>query len=220
MFCLYLLSLIGSVHYSDDLTHVFESIYETCEWGKNELLEGTSGSGSEFKNVQPYFNFLQTFLKENKIQSVVDAGCGDWQFSQFINWSGINYQGFDASKTVIKKNQEKFASKTITFVHGNFLERDLPKADLLILKDVLQHLSSKNIKKAISQFKNYKYVIVVNDVDPINLSAPNIEIKDGQYRPLDITSAPYNVKAEKVLTYKVPHSHEVKQTLLIKDITP
>ena len=35
----------------------------------------------------------QQFLKDNAIRSVVDAGCGDWEFSQAIDWTGIDYKG-------------------------------------------------------------------------------------------------------------------------------
>jgi SAM-dependent methyltransferase len=212
-----LVSLLLSVHYSNDLTEVFESIYQTCEWGADKNSEGTSGSGSEFNNAKPYFYFLRDFLADNSIKSVVDIGCGDWQFSRLIDWSGIEYTGFDASKMVVDKNQKQFEKDNIKFIHGNFISMPLPKADLLICKDVLQHLSIDNVHQAIKKFKDYKYVIIVNDVDPVTYTAVNAKIKDGQYRLLDITQAPFKVKGVKVLSYKAKTSHEVKQVLLISN---
>jgi len=209
------LSLVLSINYSSDLTQVFESIYETCEWGVDKNFNGTSGSGSEFVNVKPYFYYLSDFLKENNIKSVVDFGCGDWQFSQFIKWDDIKYTGFDASKTIIERNKKNFLKSNISFNHGNFLEIDAPKADLLIIKDVLQHLSNKNINKAIERFKSYNFVIITNDIDPVTFSSLNNDIKDGEYRVLDLTKMPFNIKAEKVLHYKTKNSHEMKQVLLI-----
>jgi hypothetical protein len=41
--------------------------------------------------------FLQKFLGQNKVQSLVDLGCGDWQFSQHHNLAGFSYLGIDAS---------------------------------------------------------------------------------------------------------------------------
>jgi len=210
-----LTSFLSTIHYSDDLKNVFDSIYQTGEWGIDENNEGTSGSGSSVENSKPYFYYIQDFLREKNIKSVVDAGCGDWQFSRFIDWSNINYTGYDASNTVISKNLKNFAKKNIKFINENFKKADLPAADLLIIKDVLQHLSIENIQNAIKQFSKFKYVIVVNDVDPVTLKAQNISIRDGEYRPLDITLRPFNVKATKVLFYKPQFSHEMKQVLLI-----
>jgi len=44
---------------------------------------------------------LQQFLKDNKIRSVVDAGCGDWGLSQALDWGGIDYKGYDIVEAVI-----------------------------------------------------------------------------------------------------------------------
>src|SRR5579872_5162689 len=110
----------------------FNLVYKTGEWGKNEHGEGTSGTGSSLENAKPYMNFLIRFMKENNITSVVDFGCGDWQFSQHIDWSGIKYTGYDVVASVIEKNTAQFAKPTITFVQANGIKADLPKADLLI----------------------------------------------------------------------------------------
>ena len=32
----------------------------------------------------------------------VDVGCGDWQFSRLIDWSGIDRRGIDVSWALIK----------------------------------------------------------------------------------------------------------------------
>lgn len=53
----------------------FEEIYATNEWGHG------SGEGSLPVHTRGYVAFLQAFLAEKNITSVVDMGCGDWQFS-------------------------------------------------------------------------------------------------------------------------------------------
>ena len=200
-----------------DLKTVFESIYESGTWGKDENNQGTSGSGSTFENSENYFRYLKDFLKEEGITSVVDVGCGDWQVSRLIDWAGISYTGYDASGLVVAKNTESFAKENIRFIHDDFLEADLPAADLLIVKDVFQHLSLQNIRKALTQFPKFKYVIVVNDVDPDTLSAPNVDIPDGGYRTLDISAEPFNLQGTVVLTYELPNSDETKHVFVIKN---
>jgi SAM-dependent methyltransferase len=204
-----------SVSHAEDLTKVFEGVYQNCVWGKDENNKGTSGSGSEVRNAIPYINYLTSFLKEKHITSVVDAGCGDWQFSKLINWDGINYTGWDASESTIEKNKSLYSKENINFFHGDFIKNNLPSADLLILKDVLQHLSNENIAKVTNIFSNFKYVIVVNDVNPKSKTADNHDINNGDYRWLDITKAPFKIKASKEFFYQPAYSFETKMVLLI-----
>jgi 2-polyprenyl-3-methyl-5-hydroxy-6-metoxy-1,4-benzoquinol methylase len=206
----------GEIQHSEDLTTVFDSIYESGEWGRDGRNEGTSGSGSNSEGSETYRRYLRGFLKEKNIKSVVDVGCGDWQISSLIDWTGISYVGYDASKLVIEKNLKSHRGENIRFVHENFVTADLPGADLLIVKDVLQHLSIRNIKLALEQFHKFKYVIAVNDIDPVTLSAPNVDVRDGGYRTLDIAAEPFNVDGEKVLIYQ-PENWETKQVFLIEN---
>src|SRR5689334_20558292 len=74
---------------------VFTGIYGRGTWGTNDAGVGTSGAGSTLQATAVYRAFLQQFLKDHAIRSVVDAGCGDWEFSQAIDWTGIDYRGFD-----------------------------------------------------------------------------------------------------------------------------
>ena len=43
---------------------------------------------------------LADFMHNNAVTSVVDVGCGDWQFSGVMDESGIRYQRFDVVDTV------------------------------------------------------------------------------------------------------------------------
>lgn len=134
---------------------VFTNIYDAKLWGCNEQGEGCSGSGSRMDQTDQYRLFLQRFLKKNQIQSVVDLGCGDWSFSQQIDWSGVNYSGFDVVESVIEKNKKKFISPNIHFQVADGCFTDLPNADLFLCKDVLQHLSNKDVQVLLEKLKKY-----------------------------------------------------------------
>src|SRR5690349_1094208 len=129
-----------------NVTGVFETIYQRNVWG------GGSGAGSNPQIARPYMMFLQAFLTNNRIGSVVDIGCGDWQFSQFINWGPATYLGIDIVGSVIEQNKQRFARPNVSFVCTNPLDEnfDPPRGDLLLLKDVLQHLSNANVKKLLA----------------------------------------------------------------------
>ncbi len=98
---------------ADQFEERFETIYREKLWGVNEENEGYSGGGSELENVLPYYQYLTNFIQEHHIRSVVDLGCGDWTFSKCIDWTGIDYIGYDVVESVIEKNRQKYGSAHI-----------------------------------------------------------------------------------------------------------
>ncbi len=64
----------------------FTRIYNEKLWGVNSEGEGFSGGGSLLVNIRPYYDYLTEFLISQNIGSVVDIGCGDWEFSKYIQW--------------------------------------------------------------------------------------------------------------------------------------
>ena len=131
--------------------------------------------------------FLQEFFKAHNITSIVDAGCGDWQFSKNIDFSGITYQGFDVASFVINANTPRYSKDNISFhlYDGDFSK--LPSADLLICKDVLQHLPIAKIKEFITILPRFKYALITNDIGTNN----NTEILPTQGRTLDLREDPF-----------------------------
>jgi 2-polyprenyl-3-methyl-5-hydroxy-6-metoxy-1,4-benzoquinol methylase len=99
---------------------VFADIYRQAIWGTNAQGAGNSGPGSTLHATLVYRTFLQQFLKDNAIRSVVDAGCGDWEFSQALDWSGIDYKGFDIVESAIVEAKRRLAKPNIAFF-GHFL---------------------------------------------------------------------------------------------------
>ena len=64
------------------MEQVFTYIYENNIWGDNlnNKYSGSSGDGSTIEfNKDTYINFVQNFIKDHNITSVVDLGCGDFR---------------------------------------------------------------------------------------------------------------------------------------------
>lgn len=179
------------------MPNVFEDIYK-----KNNWLTG-SGVGSLPKNTKGYRKFIEKFLIDHNINSVVDFGCGDWQFSKLIDWNNVKYIGYDIVRDLIKDNTEKFSNKNIKFkITPNDLNK-LDSADLLITKDVLQHMTNDDVVDFIMKTKHkYKYLLIINGTNPAEKI--NSDIKLGDYRPIDIRMKPFNVRAKKVYGFSGP----------------
>jgi SAM-dependent methyltransferase len=179
----------------------FQAIYAQGAWGTNQAGKGSSGLGSTLEFTKIYRVFLQDFLAKHDIRSVVDAGCGDWEFSQAIDWTGIDYLGLDVVPAVIDGNQRSFGSAKVRFAVANIVRDPLPAADLLVVKDVLQHLSHADIARFLAQLPRYRHVLIVNDVHPDSLTAEPQDIQTGGYRPLDSTRLPHSMPGTKVLMW-------------------
>ena len=176
------------------MKEVFERIYAHNSWGHG------SGEGSLPIHVRPYTNFLQNFLRRRRIASVVDFGCGDWQFSRSIRWGNIEYRGYDIVPAVIADNRRRYESRTISFHEIGTSFEGLPAADLLIVKDVLQHWSDETASDFLPVLSRYRCALITNCVNP-NGPTRNLSVADGDFRYLDVRLPPFGLKAREVFSF-------------------
>jgi SAM-dependent methyltransferase len=212
---LYASMLIGSLPADASVSSIFSNIYENKVWGVNKEGEGTSGQGSQLENAKEYVAYLNGFLATHSCKSVVDIGCGNWELSKHINWDSIQYTGYDVVQKIISKNTALYGSSNIHFICDDGIYGETPEADLLICKDLLEHLPNDMISDFLYKLQDYKYCLITNDIknDRIN-TPPNGDCAIGGYRPVDLTVAPFNLKATPVLTYRCADT--TKQVLLVE----
>jgi SAM-dependent methyltransferase len=196
---------------SDERVEAFRRHYESesSDWG------GHSGGGSD-----PYWNidyraFLERFIRLNGVRSIVDIGCGDWQFSRFINLEGVRYHGFDVVKSVVDRNRSRYASDSVTFEEMPRDFRDVPAADLLVMKDVLQHLPDEEIiRHKRDLFVRYPRCLLSNSYRKVHTPI-NVDIPVGGFRSLDLNADPYNFGGHYVLEFSSPLWEQIRTMLYI-----
>lgn len=182
--------VVDGVDRESPLTKTFNGIYREGIWGRDVAGKGTSGSGSTLEITREYRAYLEDFIRKHRVTSIVDAGCGDWAFSSTVDWGGASYRGVDIASDVIEANREKYEKRNITFQVGDITE-ELPAADLLISKDVLQHLPDALVHKFIRnnlKTGKYKWVLLTND-----RGSGGPDIVPGGYRAIDLSAPPFNV---------------------------
>jgi len=209
-----ILSLLNALcfgHAENSSEAVFTDIYQRGVWGGQWF----SGGGSKAESSLPYMNILNYYLRKCHIKSVVDIGCGDWQFSRYIDWSGINYTGYDVVKHIVDVNQKQFGSTNIIFKHGDFISNEIHGGDLLVCKEVLQHLTNSDVHYFIKNIiPKFRYCLIVDEVNAVTKSSNNPDNPRGSTRQLDLTKEPFSVKAEILLVYE-SEPNVFKQVLLI-----
>lgn len=171
---------------------IFNEIYRHNIWYFG------SGTGSVYWLNKPFVVFINNFILSHKdIKTVVDIGCGDWQLGRHFYLDKLRYIGCDVSDEVLNKVKRRYSSKRVTFKRLDVVTDSLPDGDLAIIKDVLQHLSFGDIKRVLSKLKRYKYVIIGNGI--LEEKFINKDIKNGKFRPLDITKPPFESNQYKLV---------------------
>ena len=187
MFCYFAIDAVNQ----ELLTDTFNRIYAEGTWGKDVAGKGTSGPGSTLEITGEYRVYVEDFIKKHNVKSVVDAGCGDWSFSSAIDWGDASYLGIDIASDVIAAVRHKHEKGRIKFQVGDITD-ELPAAELLISKDVLQHLSNELVHKFIRnnlRKGKYKWVILTND-----RGSENRDVASGGYRAIDLAASPFEVR--------------------------
>jgi SAM-dependent methyltransferase len=203
---------IDAVNRQTSLADTFNRIYAEGSWGRDVTGKGTSGSGSTLEITREYRAYVEDFIKTHAIKSVVDAGCGDWSFSSAMDWGDASYLGVDIASDVIEAVRRKHEKGKIRFQVGDITE-DLPAADLLISKDVLQHLSNELVQKFIKnnlRTGKYKWAILTNDR---GRPPRNLDILPGGYRVIDLAAPPFEVKG--LVDLPITFGAEMKITSLL-----
>lgn len=186
---------------------VFTTIYEAGAWAKsNEPALGfCSGPGSHDTNlVIPYIEALQKTLSSfPKKPNVVDLGCGDFYVGSQIRSLFDSYIACDIVESLIDFNKQKYKELDVDFRVLDLTSDELPHADIVLIRQVLQHLSNKEINAAIPQIASkYNYLVLTEHLPKDVYFLPNLDkpagpdirlyVKSG----IILTSPPFNLQVK------------------------
>jgi SAM-dependent methyltransferase len=160
----------------------FDNIYLKNVWGYK------SGPGSDPDFAKRWIDVVNSFLAQEDIKTVIDIGCGDWRIAKNFNLQGKDYTGVEIS-TVIFNETVLNSAENIKFINDDFETLDIHDADLIIIKDVLQHLTIESINNIVNKIMNKsRYALFCDDMSDDN----NKEDVYGGYRHIDLCSEPFN----------------------------
>lgn len=153
----------------------FDSIYANGGW--NGL---GSGPGSTPEFTKGFRKVLENLLDEKNITSVFEPGCGDWQWQSLVDWGERSYIGVDIVEKVIIKNAIWYPH---LFAHADIFEiKRWPKADLMIVKDLVHHITQERVCALMDRALNYKCVLWVVDMEDETEDSEICNWPDGVWR--------------------------------------
>ena len=182
-----------------ELVDVFNKIYSTSHWGYK------SGIGSYPENATAWTSIVNSFLEKEDITTVLDIGCGDWRLGKTYRLENKQYVGMDVSSVIVNDIQPN-SKENIKFIHGDASVTDLEKTDLVLIKDVLQHLPNSDVLKILNKvIESCRYALICNDLFP----GDNVDIVAGGWRPLDFSKDPFNYNFKRIGSWYIGDSEKV-----------
>jgi hypothetical protein len=127
----------------------FKQIHRTNYWANGESL---SGEGSTLEATHYVRIALVEFIQKHQIGSLLDVPCGDFNWMKEVKLD-IPYTGGDIVDELVARNQKIHATDKRRFLQINLTQTPLPKSDLLLSRDCLNHLSFQDIDRAIENIR-------------------------------------------------------------------
>jgi SAM-dependent methyltransferase len=184
----------------------FESAKKFVDMKIKDNQESISGQGSYIENTKETVYLINEIIKNYNIKSILDLGCGDWNWFKNINLrKDITYIGWDAHDKMIENNNKYYGNKNINFIVKDIILEDYPKVDLIICRDVLFHLDILFSKKCIEKIKkSCKYLISTsfNDILKNNNIKSYCNIDNWGFYEINLNIKPFYLKNNLIKCYE------------------
>ena len=166
---------------------VFTEIYHQRRWGDEQSLSGPGSSVEESASVRAALPLL---VKELKCRSLLDIPCGDFFWMRMVDLD-TQYIGGDIVGELIKKNKRNYGDAKRSFVRLDLIKDRLPRADLVICRDCLIHLSYAHALRALSNIKRSGATHLL--ASTYTARKTNRNIQTGGWRPINLQLPPYDL---------------------------
>lgn len=176
----------GSVK-SRGLSEIFSDHYRSNSWGDDETV---SGVGSRLNSTINLRSQLPTLFEQFEIKTILDAPCGDHNWFSHVERFDIKYLGVDIVPELVEQNRQKYGNPNTDFVLLDITRDPLPPADLMICRDLLAHLSFKDIGRLFENVlkSDIKYLLLTHHHE----CTGNNDAYSGGYRPLNLELFPFD----------------------------
>lgn len=183
-------------------SQIFTEIYSHSRWTDDANDKFNSGLGSSLGAfVDPYIQAIDKFVTGLDYKpSVFDLGCGNFNVGSRLRPLFGTYHAGDVVEYLIERNKQYFNNLDVYFAVVDAEHDDLPDADIIMIRQVLQHLSNSTIQTILNKLKKYKYVIITEHdaTESITYNLDKITGPDIRHpiSAVDITCPPFNYFAK------------------------
>lgn len=166
----------------------FSAAYGSRAWLSSKGQESLSGPGSEASATHTVVGALPELLARLGCETLLDVGCGDWNWMREVRLP-CHYVGIDIVPEVIEANR-RFQRVGVTFEVGDATQGPLPRADVVLCREVLFHLSFSDGMTALANMRAAGRWLLVTSDTAIWF---NSDIATGDFRRINLRRAPYRL---------------------------
>ncbi len=183
---------------------------------KDGHLESASGPGSTLETTMDTRAFIEESIQQFKITSIVDIGCGDWNWMSQLHLHGASYLGLDVVSHTVLNNQAAYGDrKGVTFKEFNAITEIPPQVDLVIIRDVLFHLSNDHAAQVLNNIRDSgsKYLLTTTFPDesenrPLENYGENLS--GWGFHKLNIELPPFNLSNPVASVFEKNENREMR----------
>jgi hypothetical protein len=167
----------------------FTWIYRKNYWQSDESKSGTGSTLAYTANLREK---LPALFREYSIKSIFDAPCGDFNWMcELIQTLDIEYTGADIVEPLIDSVNKRHGGQGKKFIHMDIVTSMLPKADLMICRDCLFHLSYADTRAVLKNFVASGTPYILTTTHKNDGTFTNHDIQTGFYRRINLFAPPY-----------------------------
>ena len=158
------------------------------------LMRGTGrptvcGGGSLMETTSEVRAWLPKIIAEHGIRSIADVPCGDAFWMQHVPLNGCGYVGYDLLQDVLA-----LAPKGREYRALNAIEAVPERADLIVCRDFLVHLTYAHALRVLANFRASGARWLAVNTFPRVVNAELAQSHPGWgWRPLNIEAAPFSL---------------------------
>lgn len=122
----------------------FDEVYRKNIWNPDGAKP--SGGGSYGSVSAHYVDVVKDLIATVGARSILDIGTGDFHIGSQLCPLVDRYVGADISAVIVERNRSEYGDReNVEFVHLDACVEELPAADLVLVRQVLQHLNNDEV---------------------------------------------------------------------------
>lgn len=169
----------------------FTSIYKNRLWSGSE---SASGEGSGLRFTESIRSTLPKLFADLQVQTLLDAPCGDFCWMKEVPLELKQYFGIDIVRPLIERNASLYGSDERHFLLRDLVHDELPRADLILCRHLLIHLTFEEGLGVIRNFRRTgAHYLLISDQPQV--TSNNKILRTGSFRPLNLRLGPFSFPA-------------------------
>lgn len=152
--------------------------------------ESRSGPGSDLDSTVTIRSALADLVRDLHVTSILDVPCGDFHWMSHVELRDVTYTGADIVPDIIAANRARHARAGRDFVLLDAVAKVPPRADLVLCRDLLVHLSFRDALRVLANVRASGSTWLLTTT--FTERRANTDLAD-DWRPINLERAPFRL---------------------------